>query len=99
MRLSSLDTECQKSNKSAYDYKSHPCLNLLENKPQINADERRFVVPAICSSLLSIDANQQNNHFFAPFAFFAVKNSANQSKTTLELPPNIFDAILKVKRE
>ncbi len=25
------------------DYQTHSCLNLLENKPQINADERRFV--------------------------------------------------------
>ncbi len=24
-------------------YKFHSCLNLLENKPQMNADERRFV--------------------------------------------------------
>ena len=30
-------------NPSVYDYKSHPYLNLLENKPQMNADERRFV--------------------------------------------------------
>jgi hypothetical protein len=28
---------------SANNNQAHPCLNLLENKPQINADERRFV--------------------------------------------------------
>jgi hypothetical protein len=33
---------CQKIIESTYDYQTHSCLNLLENKPQINADERRF---------------------------------------------------------
>jgi len=28
---------------SAYDYQTHSCLNLLENKPLINADKRRYV--------------------------------------------------------
>lgn len=72
---------------------------LKYHKPQMNADKRRFVIPAIYSSLVLIDPNQQNNHFFAPFAYFAVKNSANPSKPALELPPNIFDDILKVERE
>ena len=52
--------------------------------------ERRFIVSALSSSLILIDPNQKNNHFFAPFAYFAVKNSANHSKTELEHPPNIF---------
>jgi len=69
------------------------------HEPQMNADERRFVDPALSSSLVLIDPNQQNNHFFAPFAFFAVKTSANHSKPALELPLNIFDDILKVKSE
>ena len=76
-------------------------INLVKKykEPQMNADERRFVVPAICYSLVLIDINQKNNHFFAPFAYFAVKNSANCNKQTIELPSNIFDDILKVKRE
>ncbi len=57
------------------------------------------VTPALSSSLLSIDTNEQNNHFFAPFAYFAVKNSKNRSKPALELQPNIFNDIKKVKRE
>jgi hypothetical protein len=43
MRLSTFDPGCQKNNGSACDHQTHPCLNLFENKPQINADERRFV--------------------------------------------------------
>ncbi len=43
MRLSGLDLDLQKINESTYDYQTHSCLNSLENKPQINADERRFV--------------------------------------------------------
>ena len=43
MSLSGLDIGCQKNIGSACDYQTHSCLNLLENKPQINADERRFV--------------------------------------------------------
>ncbi|MFZ3382866.1 MAG: hypothetical protein WA144_02960 [Candidatus Methanoperedens sp.] len=66
------------------------------HKPQMNADKRRFVVPAISSSLVLINANRQNNRFFAPFAYFAVKNSANRNKQAIELPQNIFDDILKV---
>ena len=65
-------------------------------EPQMNADERRFVVPALSSSLLLIDTNQKNNRFFVPFAYFAVKNSANRNKPSRKLPPNIFDDILKV---
>jgi hypothetical protein len=68
-------------------------------KPQMNADERRFFVPSISSSPILIDPNQKNNPFFAPFAYFAVKNSANHSKPALDLPPNIFDEILKARRE
>jgi hypothetical protein len=34
---------CQKIIGSAYYNQTHSCLHLLENKPQINADERRFV--------------------------------------------------------
>jgi hypothetical protein len=34
-------------------------------EPQINADERRFVVPALSSYLVLIDTNQENNRFFA----------------------------------
>ncbi len=34
---------CQKINESAYYHQIHSWLNLLENKPQMNADERRFV--------------------------------------------------------
>ena len=41
------------------------------HEPQMNTDKRRFVVPAISSSLVLINANQQNNHFFA---YLAVKN-------------------------
>gem|GEM_PF-4226124 len=67
------------------------------HEPQMNADKRRFIVPAIISSLLSIDANQQNNDFFAPFASFAVKNSPNRSKPARKLPPNILDNILKTR--
>ncbi len=44
------------------------------HEPQMNADKRRFIVPAISSYLVLIDANRQNNHFFAPFAYFEVKN-------------------------
>ncbi len=33
-------------------------------EPQMNADERRFVVPALSSSLVLINTNQKNNHFF-----------------------------------
>ncbi|MDP3104232.1 MAG: hypothetical protein Q8M95_06455 [Candidatus Methanoperedens sp.] len=69
------------------------------HEPQMNADERRIVVPALGSTLILIDANQKNNYFFAPFAYFAVKKSANRNKPLLELPPNIFDDILKVRRE
>ena len=43
MSISGLDPDCQKINESAYDYQTHSCLNLLENKPQINADERRLI--------------------------------------------------------
>lgn len=68
-------------------------------EPQTNADKRRFIVPVSSSSLVLIDANQQNNDFFAPFAYFAVKTSANHIKQALELPLNIFDDILKMKRE
>ena len=28
---------------SADQYQTHSCLGLLKNKPQINADERRFI--------------------------------------------------------
>ena len=28
---------------SADQYQAHACLGLLKNKPQINADERRFI--------------------------------------------------------
>ena len=66
------------------------------HEPQMNADKRRFIVSALSSSLVLIDPNQQNNHFFATFAYFAVKKSANCSKTALKLPSNIFDDILKV---
>jgi len=86
----------QEKIESANNDQIHSCLNLSKNKTQgFGIDERRFIVPAICSSLLLFDRNQQNNHFFAPFAYFAVK-SANRSKTTLELLPHIFDDILKV---
>ncbi len=43
MRLSGLYLSLQKINEFTCDYQTHSCLNLLENKPQINADERRFV--------------------------------------------------------
>ena len=41
MKLSGLD--CQKNYEFACYYQIHSWLNLLENKPQMNADERRFV--------------------------------------------------------
>ena len=69
------------------------------HKPQMNADERRFFVPSISSSPVLIDPNQKNNPFFAPFAYFAVKNSANHSKPAPQSPPNIFDEILKARIE
>jgi len=34
---------CQKIIGSAHYYQPHSCLHLIENKPQINADEHRFV--------------------------------------------------------
>lgn len=37
------------------------------HEPQINVDERRFIVPAIYSSLVSIETNQKKNHFFVRF--------------------------------
>jgi hypothetical protein len=40
MKLSGLDSDCQKIIESSYDHQIHSCLNLIENKPQINADER-----------------------------------------------------------
>jgi hypothetical protein len=43
MRSAGQDTDCQKIIISPYDYQIHSCLNLSKNKPQINADERRFV--------------------------------------------------------
>ena len=72
---------------------------MKNQEPPMNADERRFVVPALSSSLVLIDAIQKNNHFFAPFACFAVKTIAKRNKSALGLPPKIFDDILKVKRE
>jgi hypothetical protein len=69
----------------------------VENPQGFGIDERRFVVPVFSSFLFLIATNQQNNHFFAPFAYFAVKNSANSSDKSQELPPNILDHILKVR--
>jgi len=74
-------------------------------EPQMNADERRFVVPALCQSVLLIDSNQKNLHFFAPFAYFAVKNSANFAvkintnprKPPRNFPPNTFKKNLKIR--
>jgi hypothetical protein len=43
MRPTCLNPEYQKNIELAYDYQTHSCLHLLKNKPQINADERRFV--------------------------------------------------------
>jgi hypothetical protein len=43
----------------------------VAREPQIPADKHRYVVPVICPSLVIIDTNQQNNHFFAPFGYFA----------------------------
>ena len=103
---------------------------MKNQEPQMNADKRRFIVPSLSLSLVLINTNQENNHFFAyenklttnsyelntnhrsSFQFvlvrcffsgsfmnqefkadFAVINSANRSKSQLEL--NIFDHILK----
>ncbi len=38
---------------------------MKNQKPQMNADERRFVVPSLSLSLVLINTNQKNNHFFA----------------------------------
>jgi len=43
MRLSGLNIVFQKNNESVNIDQVHSCLGLLKNKPQINADERRFV--------------------------------------------------------
>ena len=40
-------------------------LIMKNQEPQMNADERRFVVPALSSSQVIIDKNQKNNRFFA----------------------------------
>ena len=41
-------------------------------EPQINADERRFVDPALCSSVVLINENRKINNVFASFALSAV---------------------------
>jgi len=55
------------------------------HKPQITADKRRFVVPVLSSFLILIDANQQNNHFFAPFAYWYEKKLATNPTNSNEL--------------
>jgi hypothetical protein len=59
------------------------------HKPQINADKRRFVVPVLSSFLVLIDANQQNNYFFASFASRhenKINNELGRTKNELTLP-------------
>jgi len=43
MRLLSLYSDCQVKIESANNDKVYSSLNLLKNKPQIKADERRFI--------------------------------------------------------
>jgi hypothetical protein len=35
------------------------------HEPQINADERRFVVPVRCSSVVLLNSNRKDNYVFA----------------------------------
>jgi hypothetical protein len=43
MSISGLDLSFQKNNESANNDQVHSCPGLSKNKPQINADERRFI--------------------------------------------------------
>jgi hypothetical protein len=77
---------------SADQYQSHSCLSLLKNKPQINADERRFVNLNIQhfsevyqrNSLIKSPQNSQKTQstVILIFAFFAVRILRHPNRST-----------------
>jgi hypothetical protein len=79
---------------------AHSWLNLLKNKPQINADERRFVNLNIqhlsevykINSRVKVPQKSQSiaTIIFASFAFFAVRFIKNFNKLTSIVQPSAF---------
>jgi len=89
----------------------HSCLNLLKNKPQINADERRFVNLNIQrlseiyqkNNLIKLSKNTQRAQstaevVFASFALFAVRfmNNLNELSSSSQSSAILFLKTLMV---